>query len=94
MVAVLLNLAEPYETNGLSDLGCDYVPLPITMDKGTSNQWHTSRNAEMDTSSGLSITTSCEDVQGALQFVNDLLDSDITKLRFWGEKDLDYSFSF
>ena len=45
----------------------------------------------MDTSSGLSITTSCEDVQGALQFVNDLLDSDITKLRFWGEKDLDYS---
>ena len=63
------NLAEPYETNGLSDLGCDYVPLPITMDKGTSNQWHTSRNAEMDTSSGLSITTSCEDVQGALQFV-------------------------
>ena len=26
------NLAEPYETNGLSDLGCDYVPLPITMD--------------------------------------------------------------
>ena len=83
------NLAEPYETNGLSDLGCDYVPLPITMDKGTSNQWHTSRNAEMDTSSGLSITTSCEDVQGALQFVNDLLDSDITKLRFWGEKDLD-----
>ena len=85
------NLAEPYETSGLSDLGCDYVPLPITMDKGTSNQWHTSRNAEMDTSSGLSITTSCEDVQGALQFVNDLLDSDITKLRFWGEKDLDYS---
>jgi len=85
------NLAEPYETNGLSDLGCDYVPLPITMDKGTSNQWHTSRNAEIDTSSGLSITTSCEDVQGALQFVNDLLDSDITKLRFWGEKDLDYS---
>ena len=85
------NLAEPYETNGLSDLGCDYVPLPITMDKGTSNQWHTSRSAEMDTSSGLSITTSCEDVQGALQFVNDLLDSDITKLRFWGEKDLDYS---
>ena len=85
------NLAEPYETSGLSDLGCDYVPLPITMDEGTSNQWHTSRNAEMDTSSGLSITTSCEDVQGALQFVNDLLDSDITKLRFWGEKDLDYS---
>ena len=30
-------------------------------------------------------------MQGALQFVNDLLDSDITKLRFWGEKDLDYS---
>ena len=85
------NLAESYEPNGLSDLGCDYVPLPITMDKGTSNQWHTSRSAEMDTSSGLSITTSCEDMQGALKFVNDLLDSDITRLRFWGEEGLDYS---
>lgn len=29
--------------------------------------------------------------RGHFQFVNDLLDSDITKLRFWGEKDLDYS---
>lgn len=85
------NLVEAYESNGRSDLGCDYVPLPITMDEGTQNQWHTSRSAEMDTSSGLSITTSCEDLQGALQFVNDLLDSDITRLRFWGEEGLDYS---
>lgn len=85
------NLAESYEANGLSDLGCDYIPLPITIDKGIKNQWNVNRSAELDNSTGLSITVSCQDVKGALQFVNDLLDSDIIRMRFWGEEGLDYS---
>ena len=85
------NLVESYESNGLSDLGCDYIPLPITIDEGMKNQWNVDRSAELDTSSGLSITVSCQDIAGALQFVNDLLDSDITRMRFWGEEGLDYS---
>ena len=84
------NLVEPYESNGLSDLGCDYIPLPIMIDEGMKNQWNVDRSAELDTSSGLSITVSCQDIAGALQFVNDLLDSDITRMRFWGEEGLDY----
>ena len=84
------NLVEPYESNGLSDLGCDYIPLPIMIDEGMKNQWNVDRSAEVDTSSGLSITVSCQDIAGALQFVNDLLDSDITRMRFWGEEGLDY----
>ena len=80
-----------YDSGNLRSYGCDYVPLPITIDKKVKNQWHTARSAELDTASGLSITISCEDPEGAMQFVNNLLDPEITKLRFWGEENLDYS---
>lgn len=80
-----------YEENKLSAQGCNYVPLPITMETGTKNQWHTVRSAEIDNSSGLSITVSCKDIEGALQFVNDLLEPEVEKLRFWGEEGIDYS---
>lgn len=74
---------------GLDEQGCQYVPLPITIEKGMKNQWHNSGGV-LNVSSGLAITTSCKDVESALQFVNDLLDQEIHDLRFWGVKDVDY----
>ena len=74
---------------GLDSKGCAYVPLPITIDKGIKNQWHNSGGV-LNVSSGLAVTTSCQDVEGALQFVNDLLDQDIHDLRFWGVEGVDY----
>ena len=74
---------------GLDAQGCDYIPLPITIDEGIKNQWHNSGGA-FNESSGLAITVSCQDVEGALQFVNDLLDQDIHNLRFWGVEGVDY----
>jgi len=74
---------------GLDLKGCDYVPLPITIEEGMHNQWHNSGGV-LNVSSGLAITTSCKDVEGALQFVNDLLGQEIHDLRFWGVKDVDY----
>ena len=50
-----------YVSGNLRSYGCDYVPLPITIDKKVKNQWHTARSAELDTASGLSITISCAD---------------------------------
>ena len=41
-------------------------------------------------STGLAVTTSCDDVDAAMKFVNDLLDQDIHNLRFWGVKGTDY----
>lgn len=75
---------------GLKEQGCDYVPLPITIDRSVENQWHVKRNNELDVSSGIAITTSCEDVRGALQFLNDLLSPDVMRLRFWGVEGIDY----
>ena len=32
----------------LAQLGCDYVPLPVTIDDGIHNRWHTNRMAEIE----------------------------------------------
>lgn len=75
---------------GLDAQGCDYIPLPITIDESVKNQWHCSGGV-LNVSDGLAITTSCEDVEGALQFVDDLLSQDIHNLRFWGVEGVDYN---
>ena len=83
------NVNDAFKQQGLDKEGCNYVPLPITIDEGMKNQWHNS-GGTLNVSSGLAITTSCEDVEGALQFINDLLDQEVHDLRFWGEKGVDY----
>ena len=75
---------------GLDAQGCDYIPLPITIDESVKNQWHCSGGV-LNVSDGLVITTSCEDVEAALQFVDDLLSQDIHNLRFWGVEGVDYN---
>lgn len=79
-----------FAQRNLREQGCEYVPLPITISKDIKNQWHVKRSNTLDLSSGLSITTSCEDINGALQFVNDLLDEEILRLRYWGVEGVDY----
>jgi len=69
--------------------GCTYVPLGITIEPGMKEQYYVATEAAVLTG-GLSITTSCKDVEGALQFVNDILDPEIITLRHWGVKDVDY----
>ncbi len=77
------------KTAGLDKKGCNYVPLPITID-GRKNQWHNSGSV-LNTSTGLAITVDCDDVEGALKFVDDLLSQDIHNLRFWGVEGTDYN---
>ncbi|MBO6241044.1 MAG: extracellular solute-binding protein [Butyrivibrio sp.] len=74
---------------GLDEEGCQYVPLPITIREDITNQWHNSGTV-FHGSSGLAITKSCEDVDGALKFVSDLLEQDVHNLRFWGIEGVDY----
>lgn len=65
-----------------------YVPLPLTFDGNTLDRWHSP--ATLDVSNGLSITKSCKDIKGAMQFINDLLTDEITALIYWGEEGVDY----
>ena len=65
-----------------------WVPLGLTLDANVKSQYRT--QPAFNTGSGLGITTSCKDVDGALKVINDLLSNDVLALRWWGEKDKDY----
>jgi putative aldouronate transport system substrate-binding protein len=75
------------KSQGLDD--CTYVPLGITIEPGMKEMYYAANEAAV-LSGGLSITKSCEDVEGALKFVNDLLDPEIITLRSWGVEGVDY----
>lgn len=70
--------------------GCTYVPLGITIEPGMKEMYYAANESTVLTG-GLSITTSCKDVEGALQFVNDLLSPEIVTLRSWGVEGVDYT---
>ena len=78
-----------FKQTGLDLKGCNYVPLGLTAKEGMDNMWHTYAYT-LNNSSGLAITKSCEDVDAAFQFVNDILEQDIHDLRFWGVEGEDY----
>lgn len=83
------NVNDSLKQQGLDEQGCDYVPLPITIEEGIQNRWHCSGSV-LNEASGLAITTSCEDVEGALQFIDDLLSQEVHDLRYWGVEGEDY----
>ncbi len=74
---------------GLTEQGTSYVPLSITMDENIQGQWNTVGKS-IDVSGGVAITTSCEDVEGALKFIDDLLSPEVRVLRQWGIEGQDY----
>jgi len=78
-----------FKQQGLDTIGCNYVPLGLTIDEGMENQWHTT-GGTLNVASGLGITTSCQDVDAAFQFVNDLLGQEVHDLRYWGVQVVDF----
>lgn len=78
-----------FKQQGLDAKGCNYVPLGLTIDPGMDQMWHTYGDT-MNISNGIAVTTSCEDVDAAFRFMNDLLDQEIHDLRFWGVEGVDY----
>ncbi len=68
---------------------CTYVPLGIVIDEGIEEHYHS--QVAFDTSQGIGISVNCNDVESALQFINDLLSPEILNLRFWGLEGIDYS---
>ena len=84
------DIGPAFEEIRAGEMGYNYVPLPVTISRDVKNQWHVSRASEFDISSGISVTTSCQDIEGAFQFINDLLEEDVLRLRFWGIEGVDY----
>lgn len=69
-------------------VGKTYVPLPITFSEDIKDRWHSP--SALDVSNGLAITTSCKDIEGALEFMSNLLSPEAMTLRCWGEEGIDY----
>lgn len=67
---------------------CTYVPLGIVIDQGIEEHYHSA--PALDVSNGISITTSCQDIPGAMKFIDDLLSPEILTLRNWGIEGEDY----
>lgn len=66
-----------------------YVPLAITANEGIEGKYNCTE-PNLNTGAGLGISVDCGDVEGALQFLNDLLKPEVITLRYWGEEGVDY----
>ncbi len=92
----VLGMVDQYwEFMGASDIlygkGMDdrtYVPLGIVANDGITDAYRSS--SALNTGNGIGISVDCQDVEGALQFLNDLLDKDVQIMRTWGEEGVDY----
>ena len=75
-------------TYHLDELGCEYVPLGLTIESGMEQRYfNNSRSYMID---GITVTTSCKDPDKAFAYLNDLLSLEIQELRFWGIEGVDY----
>ena len=83
-------ITDVFKQSGLDKEGCNYIPLGLTAKKGMENRWHTYDDT-LNMSSGVAITTSCEDIDAAFQFLDDLCTQEIRDLRFWGVEGVDYN---
>ena len=86
------NFMETVDTQrqlGLDEMGCSYIPLGITIERGMENRWHTYGDT-LNVSSGIAVTTACRDPEKAFAFLDAMLDQDIHNLRFWGVEGVDY----
>ncbi len=66
-----------------------YIPLAITANEQISGKYNCTE-PNLNIGAGLGISVDCQDVEGALQFLDDLLTPEIMVLRYWGEKGIDY----
>jgi len=83
------NVNDVFKQQGLDLIGCNYVPLGLTINEGMENRWHTYGDT-LNNSNGIAVTTSCENIDAAFKFMNDILDQEIHDLRFWGVEGVDY----
>lgn len=67
---------------------CTYIPFGITIDEGIEEKYRDM--AAFNASTGVGISTSCADPEGAVEFMSKLIEPEILNLRYWGVEGVDY----
>ena len=83
------NAHNTFVENRTIDLGYEYVPLALTIEKGMPNHYYAYKDT-INNASGVAVTTNCIDPDLVFTFLNRCLDQDILNLRFWGIEGEDY----
>ncbi len=68
---------------------CAYIPFGLTIDPSIPDRYRD--QVAFNGSAGVGISIDCADPDGAMQFLNDLLEPEIQNLRFWGVEGVDYT---
>ncbi|MDO4862657.1 MAG: extracellular solute-binding protein [Ruminococcus sp.] len=67
---------------------CTYIPLGITIDESVEE--HYRDNPAFNASTGVGVSISCSDPEGAVEFMSKLITPEIQNLRYWGIEGVDY----
>jgi len=67
---------------------CTYIPFGLTIDGKLEE--HYRDNPAFNASTGVGVSISCADPEGAVEFMSKLLEPDILNLRYWGVEGVDY----
>ena len=66
-----------------------YIPFGLTIDPSIPDRYRD--QVAFNNSAGVGISVNCDDPEGAMQFLSDLLEPEIQNLRFWGIEGVDYT---
>lgn len=83
-----IDARDSLKQQGLNEQGCNYVPLALTVDENVTPNYNTEQ--AINPANGVGVSVSCEDPEGVLQFLNDILEPEVRILRGWGIEGVDY----
>ena len=75
-------------TEGKLPAECTYIPFGLTIDGKLEE--HYRDNPAFNASTGVGVTVSCADPEGAVEFMSKLLEPEVLNLRYWGVEGEDY----
>ena len=67
---------------------CTYIPFGLTIDGKLVERYRD--NPAFNASTGVGVSTSCSDPDGAVEFMSKLIEPEILNLRYWGIEGVDY----
>ncbi|WP_321006141.1 extracellular solute-binding protein [Hungatella sp.] len=82
------NARDSLKQQGLDAQGCNYIPLALTVEENVTPNYNT--GVVINPANGVGVSVSCEDPEGVMKFLNDILEPEVRILRGWGVEGVDF----